>query len=196
MSGATDAQARVPLGIPAVSLGRAGTEIDAGVVEDVIGEAYERYRRDLYSVALRATRDAEAAADLVQEAYVRLVREVQAGRVPENVRAWLYRVVANLVTTRWRRSSVADRFKSLFAVGTAPDDPERDFLRREASTELHQALGTLSAEARTALLLAAQGLSGREVAAAIGRSEGATRTLMCRARLTLRERLQDREVGR
>ena len=50
-------------------------------------------------------------------------------------------------------------------------------------------LGELGADARTALLMAANGFSGLEIADAIGRSPNATRTLMCRSRIQLRERL-------
>jgi DNA-directed RNA polymerase specialized sigma24 family protein len=67
--------------------------------------------------------------------------------------------------------------------------PEDTLMRREASGELAEALRTLRPDARTALLLAAEGFTGREVAAAIGRSEEATRTLMCRARMQLRTTL-------
>jgi RNA polymerase sigma-70 factor (ECF subfamily) len=190
------AHAEAKLRVPSITMARPRAQVDAGAREDLITAAYDSYRRELYSMALGATHDADTAADLVQEAFLRLVREVQAGRVPDNMRAWLYRVVTNLITTRWRRTSVADRFKALFAVGTAADDPAGEFLRRESATELHRALRTLPLEARTALMLSAQGLSGREIAAAIGRSEGATRTLMCRARITLRERLDEREAGR
>jgi RNA polymerase sigma-70 factor, ECF subfamily len=191
-----EARADTKLRVPSITMARPRAQVDAGAREDLITAAYDSYRRELYSMALGATHDGDTAADLVQEAFLRLVREVQAGRVPDNMRAWLYRVVTNLITTRWRRTSVADRFKALFAVGTAADDPAGEFLRRESATELHHALRTLPLEARTALMLSAQGLSGREIAAAIGRSEGATRTLMCRARITLRERLDEREAGR
>lgn len=51
-----------------------------------------------------------------------------------------------------------------------------------------------AADARTALLLAAHGFSGREVAEALGRTELATRSLICRARLRLREHLGGTEV--
>ena len=57
------------------------------------------------------------------------------------------------------------------------------------------ALDQLTEVERTALLLASRGLSGREVAAAIGRSEAATRTMMCRARLRFREHMAG-EAGR
>ncbi len=40
--------------------------------------------------------------------------------------------------------------------------------------------------------MAANGFNGMEIAEAIGRSGNATRTLMCRSRLQLRQRLQVR----
>jgi DNA-directed RNA polymerase specialized sigma24 family protein len=49
-------------------------------------------------------------------------------------------------------------------------------------------------EARLGLMMAARGFSGREIAAALGRSEVATRTLLCRARQRLRNRLLQEEL--
>ena len=57
-------------------------------------------------------------------------------------------------------------------------------------------LADLDPVARTALLLAAEGFSGAEIAAAIGRSESATRTLLCRTRLRVRGRLESPEAAR
>jgi DNA-directed RNA polymerase specialized sigma24 family protein len=59
-------------------------------------------------------------------------------------------------------------------------------LRRETNSALLAALATVPSDARAALLMAAQGFSGREIAEAIGRSEMATRTMMFRAREKLR----------
>jgi len=60
----------------------------------------------------------------------------------------------------------------------------------------HERARELAPDARVALLLAAQGFSGREIAETIGRSEIATRTLMCRARLDLRRRLEAADGSR
>jgi len=49
-------------------------------------------------------------------------------------------------------------------------------------------------DARTCLLMAANGFSGREIADAIGRSELATRALICRARIRLRESLTEADL--
>jgi RNA polymerase sigma-70 factor (ECF subfamily) len=159
-------------------------------VTDRIAAAYDSYQRELHSFALLGTHDPAAAEDVVQEAFLRLVREVGAGRSPENVRAWLYTVAANLIASRGRRTAVADRWRSFFVVRDTAAAPESEYLRREMSDEVHEAMAALTREARVSLLLAAHGFSGREIAAAIGRSETATRSLMWRARLTMRDQLE------
>jgi RNA polymerase sigma factor, sigma-70 family len=160
---------------------------------DVVA-AYESNERDLFSFALAVTRDAAAAEDLVQEAYLRLIREARGGRFPDNPRAWLFRVVVNLARSRARRRFVADRWRSFFVRRDVAASPEDDLARRERGTALYDALGTLPPEARMAFLLVTDGHSGREVAALIGRSEGATRTLLWRARRDLRERIEAEET--
>jgi RNA polymerase sigma factor (sigma-70 family) len=157
-------------------------------LQRVVADAYDAYQRELYAFALRASRDSQVAEDLVQEAFLRLVREIEI-RPPENIRAWLYRVTANLVVSRGRRLTVADRWQHLLVARETPEEPETAALRREGTGSLELALGGLSRDARTALLLAASGFSGIEIAAAIGRTDAATRTMMCRARLQMRERL-------
>jgi DNA-directed RNA polymerase specialized sigma24 family protein len=75
------------------------------------------------------------------------------------------------------------------AVGEADEGPEAELIERERRSDLDAVLGELGVDARTALVLAANGFNGLEIAEAIGRTGNATRTLMCRARLQLRERL-------
>jgi DNA-directed RNA polymerase specialized sigma24 family protein len=60
---------------------------------------------------------------------------------------------------------------------------------------LRQALAELPADARVALLMAAEGFSSAEIGDAIGRSPGATATYICRARIRLRESLATFEDG-
>ena len=139
-----------------------------------------------YAVAMRATRDPELAEDVTQEAFVKLLTEARAGRYPDNTGAWLYRAVSNLVISRARRAEVARRYAPRLADVGAPDQPDVVALRREGHDELRRALAALSMDERTALMLAASGATGMEIAARLGRSHGATRALMCRARSRLR----------
>ena len=165
--------------------------VDQTAVVDLVSAAYDAHERALYAFALGITRSGTAAEDLVQESYLRLVREAQAGRAPDNVRAWLYRVCTNLATSRGRRASVAMRYLPFLASREVGETPEARHLRLELGTELSAALETLTDAERTGLLLSAGGFRGPEIAEIIGRSHGATRTMLTRARLKVRARLSE-----
>jgi RNA polymerase sigma-70 factor, ECF subfamily len=160
----------------------------------ITADAYERHASEIYAFVLRIVRDPEAAADLVADTFTKLLVEERAGRTPVQIRAWLYRVAANLAASRGRRIQVAVRrtlqLQHRATIGSAPS-AEHAVLDRERDSDLWRALGLLTLEQRTALLLAAQGYDGPAIAVMIGRSHGATRTLMCRARRRLRDALQD-----
>jgi RNA polymerase sigma-70 factor (ECF subfamily) len=162
-----------------------------------VGAAYAAHQREIYSFALHATRSPEAAEDIAQEAFLRLLHEVGDRRTPDNVRAWLYRVTSNLVISRGRRQTVAGRWLTALArQEVSHESPERVTIGRESHEGLQTALASLPRDTRVALLMAAQGFSGQEIATAIGKSEAATRTMLCRARLQLRERLDPTDTGR
>jgi RNA polymerase sigma-70 factor (ECF subfamily) len=186
--------------IPAfVMVDEFGARADAGVdpaprTAEFVAAIYDAHQRELFSFALRSCRDREVAEDLVHESFVRLIVEVDAGREPANTRAWLYRVIANLAVSRSRRATVAQRqLGDLLERGTQPG-PEPVLLENELRSDLEAVLAELGIDARTALLMAANGFNGIEIAEAIGRSGTATRSMMCRARLQLRERLTTLEA--
>jgi RNA polymerase sigma factor (sigma-70 family) len=156
---------------------------------DLIAATYDSHKDELFTFAMRACRDRAAAEDLVHEAFVRFMVEIEAGRMPGHVRAWLYRVVANLVVSRSRHATVAERHLEAMATRGEDTGPEPAYLDHELQVHLDVVLGELDEDARTALLMAASGFNGMEIAEAIGRSANATRTLMCRTRLQLRQRL-------
>lgn len=154
---------------------------------------YEAHRAELFGFLVRMTRDRETAEDLVQETFIRLINEARAGRMPEAVRPWLYRVAANAAISRMRRGATWTRLLPRLVDRREPGRPESDVLRSELETEIQVALAHLAPDGRAALLLAAQGFNGQEIAAFIGRTDGAARTLLCRARIQLRRELENAE---
>jgi RNA polymerase sigma-70 factor (ECF subfamily) len=165
-----------------------------GVAGAQTGEAYERHAAEINGFLIRTIRDSEAAADLVADAFTRLLLEERAGRWPDQPRAWLYRVASNLAMSRGRRLQVAfraDRVLQARHEERISDSPDTEVLRRERRGDLDRTLALLGADARVALLLASQGFDGSTIAETIGRSEAATRTLMCRARLRMRDALRE-----
>lgn len=148
--------------------------------------AYDEHGAALRQFLGRYTRDASAAEDLAHEAFVRLLIESSAGRGPTNVRAWLFRVGINLATSRARRQGVAARRAGELVPRRFVPSPEEMLIDREESTRLTGLLDGLPDHVRVALLLSAEGYSGAEIARTIGRSELATRSLLCRQRSRLR----------
>ncbi|MDQ3688750.1 MAG: sigma-70 family RNA polymerase sigma factor [Chloroflexota bacterium] len=149
--------------------------------------AYADHADALRSRFAAYTRDQAAAEDLVHETFVRLLIELAAGRQPRHLRGWLFRVGLNLATSRARHHKVARRrAPELVWRGVAPS-PEDELIERESAALLTGRLAALPHDVRAALLLSADGYSGAEIARRIGRSELATRSLICRHRRGLRD---------
>jgi RNA polymerase sigma-70 factor (ECF subfamily) len=138
---------------------------------------------------LALTRDPAVADDLASEAFLRLASELGAGRVPDDARAWLYRVGANLVVSRARRTNVATRAMPGLLERDVAASPEDEAIAHERDDLLRDALATLAGRDRQIVILAAQGYKTEEIAAIIGCTGQATRTRLCRARGRLRIRL-------
>jgi len=152
----------------------------------LVASLYEADRASLEGFVRVVTRDQAVAEEICQEAFTRLLLEVRAGRTPDNPRAWLRRVASNLAISRGRHSQVVERKQSSLLSRDIGDSAEVTALRNEDTRTLIQALGSLQVTDRSALLMAASGLSGAEIGERLGRSDGAARTLLCRARHKLR----------
>ncbi len=166
---------------------------------DDIADVYDACHLGLFSYAASLTHDLSAAEDVVHEAFARLVREHVAGRAPDDPRAWLYRVCTNLAFSRSRRRAIVDRWQRLVAGRAVEEETdegaEETVLRMERHADLTAALERLPKDHRAALLLAAQGFTGREIATILHKSEGATRNILWRARLLLKDFLQDGDLA-
>lgn len=156
-----------------------------------VTEAYEAFAVELRRIITARTRDAGTAEDIVQEAFIRLEIASRARRSPTNPKAWLHRVALNLVISASRHAAVERRRACQLISDDVAESPEALFLTSERGLALGTAMQALSPLGRTSLLLAAQGYTGREIAQAVGLSEAATRTMMCRARSVLRRELTD-----
>lgn len=159
----------------------------------IIETAYATQAGPLLRRLTATTRDPSAAEDLTQEAFVRLVVEIQAGRIPDDIGAWLYRVGHNLAMSRGRRIAVANRHAAAVVPDGVSTSPETIAIESERDAQLREVVAELGATDQRALILAANGFRGPDIARSIGKTDAATRTLLCRARTKIRGRLL--EVG-
>lgn len=172
----------------------------SATADALVVDAWTTHHGALFSYLVRITRDPEAAEELLQEAFLRLTRETRAGRAPDNVHAWLFHVATNLAVSRGRRITTAlrslARLRPVSAAGRLDDGPEAAAIALDARGRLVSVLGQLSPDARAALLLSSEGFSSADIAAAIGRSNAATRTLLSRTRVQARRLLETEEAVR
>jgi RNA polymerase sigma-70 factor (ECF subfamily) len=160
---------------------------DARADVDPIAAAYGDHQPELVRHLTRMLHDEEAAADLVQLSFERLVVASRAGAMPDNVRAWLYRVATNAAISDRRRARTFAVASARLAGPGTDDDPETIVVRSESSADVRALMADLPSDQQRALLMAAHGFSGTQIAGALGRTGTSTRTLICRGRSRLRE---------
>jgi RNA polymerase sigma-70 factor, ECF subfamily len=155
-----------------------------------IEELFARHHAEIHAYLVRMLRDAELAADLTQDAFVKAYRNYDTLEKPENARAWLYQIAHRVALDELRRRKIV-RFLPWTGEsrGAAPS-VEHEAMDLRLSGDLERALRRIPERQRAALLLAElHDLTGLELAASLGVSHVAARALLTRARESLRQAL-------
>jgi RNA polymerase sigma-70 factor (ECF subfamily) len=136
----------------------------------------------------RLSGEPDVAADLAQEAFIRLNRR---GAMPDRPGSWLISVAMNLF--RNLRSTEARR-RRLLTVARAESvladpfpTPYQSSDATASSERVRAAIGSLPAREQRLLLLRAEGYSYRDIAAALELNEASIGTLLARAKRTFRK---------
>lgn len=88
-----------------------------------------RYHAPIQIYAERMLRDRKRAEDVAQETFLRLIKQVQEGKPPAQIRPWLYKVAGNQCRDWFRRSSV----KLEHTIDTIGDYVESSNIQQAAS---------------------------------------------------------------
>jgi RNA polymerase sigma-70 factor (ECF subfamily) len=164
-----------------------------------LGGFFEAWGDRLYRLALRLTGDSATAEDVVQEAFLKLMRGADRIEGRSGLATWLYRVAYNASLDRLRERKVLlqlpeDEHDAPPPLPTVlsplPRSPEALLGDAETRVALERAIGELPHAQRAAFLLRdVEGLTTAEAAEALGLSEANLKVRLHRARLQLRERL-------
>jgi RNA polymerase sigma-70 factor, ECF subfamily len=165
---------------------------------DAFGLLFSRHRDRLWAVALRTMGNTEDAADGLQDGMIAAFRRAGSFRGEAAVTTWLHRVVVNACLDRIRASRVRaadplpDDLEERAARGalvSATDeagDPEARTLADERRRAVLDALATLPADQRAALVLVdMEGYSVAEAAAILECAEGTVKSRCSRGRARL-----------
>ena len=150
---------------------------------------YDLYADRLYRYILTRVGEPDIAADLTTELFVRVIRHIAGFRINErrpaaSFSAWIYRIAANLVNDHHRQVRRAPEMSLTEDLRLSSKDtsPQRQAEQRELFSRLGRAIETLSEEQRLVILAKfGEDMTNAEVAAWLGKSEGAVKSLQHRA---------------
>lgn len=148
-------------------------------------ELYDRALPDVYGYLAARVDSIATAEDLTSETFLAAADAVRRGTVAELTTAWLIGVARHKLVDHWRRREREQR--SLAVVAAEPECPDDAWDVELDALTARGVLAALGPHHRGALTLRyLDGLPVREVAALLGRTEGATEVLLVRAKAAFR----------
>ncbi|MGM0556610.1 MAG: sigma-70 family RNA polymerase sigma factor [Myxococcota bacterium] len=159
---------------------------------------------ELYATALRYTKNEKDAEDLVQETFVKAYTNWHRFEQGTNCRAWLFTILTNTFINKYRRKKKereilnADDLRPIeqFFFNREKtdyyDSPERETMHKIFSTDVREALSSLSEEFRAVVMLAdLNDFSYKEIAYILDCPVGTVMSRLFRGRKMMRQALVD-----
>ncbi len=155
---------------------------------------YKLYKRYVYTLCLRMTRNTAEAEDLTQEVFLQLFRKIGTFRGESAFSTWLHRVAVNVVLMRLRVPAIVSE-----PLESQPDDgAKREIGARDGVLDfsfdriaLELSVAALPPGYRCIFLLHdVEGLEHHEIAKMLGCSIGNSKSQLHKARMKLRSNLR------
>jgi RNA polymerase sigma-70 factor (ECF subfamily) len=148
---------------------------------------YTRYFDPVYRYCYRRLGHPEAAADATAQVFAKALAALPAYREEApSFRSWLFAIAHNVITDDLRARRPVASIDAAAQVAASEPSPEEAAVSNEAGCLVRALLAQLPPDQRRILELRLAGLTGPEIAAALGRSLGSVKIAQVRAFARLR----------
>jgi RNA polymerase sigma-70 factor (ECF subfamily) len=167
---------------------------------DAFEQIYRSHSRRVHAICLRMMGNAAEAEDLTQDVFLQLFRKLNTFRGESAFSTWLHRMSVNIVLMRFRKKNLPETsFDGIADHGEQDNPPPQEFgvpdLRLNGVIDritLQAAINELAPGYRTMFILYyVLGYRHNEIADMFGCSVGNSKSQVHKARMRLRELLQD-----
>ena len=162
--------------------------------EAAFARLFDEFSAPIYNYVLRMVSDADRAADITQDTFIKAYKKLDTVTDAAATRSWLYRIATNTAIDDMRRRRMVTPMRDdepTFANRPDPrPGPEAEVMAGTLDERVQRALMTLRPNHRQCLLLSdLEDMSAMQIGEVMDLSYAAVRTLLCRARGEMRRAL-------
>ena len=167
-----------------------------------IAEIFEEYKNRMYRLALSIARNEKDAEDIVQSAFIKIIKNIKRFRRQARLSTWIYRITYNeaLMHLRKKRGQVNVSDTPAFDTDKAQADlfinwpklPDRDLLDEEFKERMDNAIKQMPIKYRMPVLLhKVEGLSVKDASLILGLNANSFKTRLHRSYMSLKSDISD-----
>lgn len=153
------------------------------------GPLYDRYADKIYRYVFYRVRHKETAQDITAQVFFKALENIKNFDESRGYfSAWLYRIAKNAMADHFRAARTHYNIDDLWDLA-GDENPDEDALMKERVIKVKESLKSLDAQQREIVIMRLwDGLSYREIAEIVGKTEGNSKMIFSRAIAKLKER--------
>jgi RNA polymerase sigma-70 factor (ECF subfamily) len=163
-------------------------DLATGGDERSFANLIERHYMAIYRLSFRWCRVKEEAEDITQEVFIKLGRKLNTFKRRSSFKTWLYRIAINTAKDYSRKNATGRSYEAAFAEEQFREKTDSTLSNPIDARELYNAIDTLPARQKAALMLvAAEGMNHKDAAAVLNCSETTVSWRIHQARKALKK---------
>ncbi len=149
---------------------------------------YRLYSAKMYGVCLRYSKDSEEAKDILQDGFIKVFDKIHQVKNTGSLEGWIRRIIVNTALENFRKKI---NYQDIEHLPDIKEEVEEDFEPAISLDEMYKLVHNLPERYRMVFnLYVFEEMSHKDIATALGISEGTSKSDLSRARGILQEKIK------